>query len=436
MSDSMRIAKEANEYFDGISSPLDDNLDRILEYRSKMIESGFASPLKTLVAKLRSELVENSTEEAQDLRKHLKEIHYIASLKKSTLNRARIAIAAHKMATAFEDFGWEEIIEHLPFGGDYKKRLVEAGEHAVDAYHSLISIFEKSRHPFKSASAVISFENEGKRVERTINIDANKNAQEHIKHIFGQNAKVKDVQLRRKTVSIIKNYSSKIALFSAVSAYTAKIADEKLLFEEGHNASIKDYNQILRKHKLTPDSDLTQTDRFEDAKEELQKQGFLQKVQMDWVMEDEFAARLHKRRAERKKICIEQAHLCVYQLLQWYYITLNKESRAAYGAMPSILIEPEGSQLTALQQLTPPGYLITNPVKLIMDKIKMEKTAPPLNSKVWGPAFVCIKTGVSAKWAAEEFRISQKEIEAATELIRPLVQEPSGKGAKFSQKLQ
>lgn len=436
MSDSMRLAIETNEYLDSLATPHEGSFDKSVQYRSQMIENGFGSPLKTLVAKLRSELVENSAHEAQDLKKHLKEIHYIASLKKSTLNRARVAIAAHKIAEAFEDFGQEELIKFLPIGGDHRKRLVDAGESAVDAYHSLISIFEQNRHPFKSATALISFEQNGQMVERTINIDADKDAQEHIKKIFGENARVVDVELKRKTVGLIKNHSTKVGLFVAASTHAAKMADEKLLIEEKHDKTIKAYNDILRKNKLAPDSDLSETDRFEDVKEQMQKEGFMRKVGIDWIMPDEFKARLHKRRVEKKKACISQAHLTVYQIMQRYYISFNKEGRAAYGSLPSILIEPEGSQLAALNELNPPGYLISNPAKLIMQKIEMEKNAPPISSKVWGPAFTCIKTGVSAKWVAEEFGVSQQEVEGAIRLIAPLVEEPQGRGAQFLQKLK
>ncbi|MFH0927688.1 MAG: DUF530 family protein [Candidatus Micrarchaeota archaeon] len=436
MSDSYRLAREANEFLDSILQPEEQNLQKLSDYRAKMVEAGFAAPFRTLVAKLQSDFLENSAAEAQDLKKHLSEIRYAASLKKATLNRCRVAIAAHRLAQAFEDFGQGEFVKFLPLGGDYRKRLIESGEAAVDAYHSLLSIFEQGRHPMKSASALVSFMSEGVEVERTINLDADKNAQEHIKSIFGPDAKVKDVQIKRKTVSMIKNYSTKVALFCAACTYAASIADERMLLGQKQDASISKYNKIMKSYGLSPDADISETDKFENVREEMQKEGFIQKIGLSWIMPDEFKGRLHKRRTERKRAAISQAHMGVYQILQWYYICHNKEGRAAYGSMPSVLIEPQGAQLMPMQELTQPGYLISNPQKLILEKMEMEKTAPPISPKVWGPAFVCINAGVSHKWAAEEFGVDILEIEKAVKLMRPLIEQPQGRGAQFLGKLK
>ena len=436
MSETLRLANEANDFLDALSQPKQENLSKLSEYRSKMVEAGFSAPFKTLVARLRSEYLENAAQEAQDIKKHLKEIRYIASLKRSTLNRSRVAIAAHRFAQAFEDFGQSELIPYLPFGGDYKKRLIESGESAVDAYHSLISIFEQQRHAMKSASALVSFMNDGVEVERTINLDADKDAQEHIRKIFGDGAVVKEVELKRRSTSLIKNYSSKIAIFTAASSHATFIANEKMRIEEGKEHHIKRYNDILRKYGLTPDSDITETERFENVKKEMATAGFITKVSLDWIMEDEFKARLHTRRLQRKKAAISQAHLSVYQILRWYYICHNKESRASYGAMPSVLANPQPAQLAAFAELSPPGYLITNPVAVISSKLEMEERAPPMSSRVWGPAFVCVKAGVSTAWAAEEFEVDEKEIESALKIVRPLVEQPQGRGAQFLSKMK
>ncbi|MFH1306511.1 MAG: DUF530 family protein [Candidatus Micrarchaeota archaeon] len=439
MSESLRLANEANNYMDAINNSseiLDEREEKLQELKAKMIWYGFNSPFRVLVARAREERQENSAEEAQDQKKHTKQIRYIASLKKFTLNRTRVAIAAHKIAKALQEFGNEEVVKYLPLNGAYRKMLTDAGESAVEAYRKLLTIFEQKRYPMKTASALISLMQDGMEVERTVQIDANKDARKAIEKMFGKNAKVKDVQLKRKAAGLIKNYSTKVALFTMAALHAAEEAGRKLLEEEEGNGALKKYNQILRESGLSADCSIIESERFEDVKKRMVKEGFVQKIGYDWVMDEEFEALLYRRRQEKKRNAMNEADLLVYRLLQWYYITMHKDSRMVYGAMPSVLANPDEARLSVLQELAPPGYAVKHPPKVIGQKLKMEENAPPMNSRAWGPAFLCIKAKVDAKWAAEEMNVDEGEIASAIPIVKGLVEKPEGRGAEFLQKLK
>jgi len=159
--DSIEVIKEANDFLDNLKITNEQNMQTVLQFRSKMIELGFAVPFKTLFAKMAQEYIEDSEQESQDIKKHLKEIRYLAFLKKSTLNRARVSIASHKIYKAFEEFGVEHLNTYLPIEGDYKKRIIDTGEYAADAYRTLLSMFENRQYKIGGASALISFEKDG-----------------------------------------------------------------------------------------------------------------------------------------------------------------------------------------------------------------------------------------------------------------------------------
>jgi flagellar biosynthesis GTPase FlhF len=273
-------------------------------------------------------------------------------------------------------------------------------------------------------------------VERSIQIDANKDAKEHVKKMFGQDAQVKDVQLIRKSAALIKNYSSKVALFTMAAIHGSKQAAIKLEAEEAKDKRLAKYNSILREYSLVADSDIAETERFENVKERMQKEKFLLKKGLDWIMDDEFKALLNRRRAQRRRFAMESADALVYQILQWYYVTMHKDARMAYGSLPSVLAEPDEAHLSVLQELKPAGYALEHPPKIISQKIKMEESAPPMSSRAWGPAFICARAKLGAKWAADEMNVDEKEVERAISLIEGIMRQPHGRGAKFLSQLK
>jgi Zn-finger domain-containing protein len=434
--DSIEAINETNDFLDSLQNPNEQSLEKLLEYRTKMIELGFNSPFKTLFAKMSQEYIEDVANEAQDIKKHLKEIRYLAFLKRSTLNRVRVAIASHHLLNAFKDFDATHLNKYLPIEGDYKKRIINAGESTAQTYHELVSKFENRQHKILSASAIVSFMQDGIKKEENIEIQNGENAQDVAKQKFGENAVVEDLKLKRKTPTLIKNHSTKTSLFCAVCTYAQEIVEKKMIENEKEDENIKIYNQILRQNGLVADSQITQSERFEDVKEKIHEHKLIEKKGFDWEMSDEFASKLHRRREQRRKMILSIAQNELFKILQWYYICHSKDSRSTYGAMPSVIAQPKKEQLIVMNEISPIGYAIKNPTEIIFKKIQMEDVSLPLSSKIWGPAFVCIESHADAKWIATEFKIEQKELETAILLIRPLIEKPDGRGAQFLQSLK
>ncbi|PIT84992.1 hypothetical protein COU37_00510 [Candidatus Micrarchaeota archaeon CG10_big_fil_rev_8_21_14_0_10_45_29] len=438
MSESLHLVSDANNFLDSVSAERGDaanRLEKLNEFKARMIANGFNAPFGALMASAK-EAQKPGADEVADQKKHASYMRYVAKLKKFTLNRVRVAIAAHKMAQALEDANLDEMKEFLPYGGEYRKMLTKEGEYAADGYKSLLSRFEQKRYPMKSASALISLMHDGEEVERTVQIDASKNAAQTIEKMFGKSAKVKDVQLMRKAAGLIKNYSTKVALFSAACIYASKKAQKEALREERENKALAKYNQILREEGLCADCTITHADRFENVKKRMQKEGFVQKIGADMIMDAEFEALLHRRRAQKRKDSMQMAAFFVYKILSWYYVCMHEAARKAYSALPSVLAEPDEAHLSIMEDLVPPEYAIAHPAKTIWHKIKMEENAPPLSSAAWGPALVCIKEGVGASFAAKEFNVPKEEVEGAIGIVKSLIEKPHGRGAKFLKNLK
>jgi len=438
MAESLHLVSDANNFLDSISKKKGDaagRLEKLNEFKAQMIAHGFSAPFGAVMASVRA-ADKPGADEIADQKKHASYMRYIAKLKKFTLNRVRVAIAAHKLAQALEDAGMGKMAMFLPFGGEYRKMLTEEGEYAAEGYKSLLSRFEQKRYPMKSASALISLMQDGQEVERTVQIDASKNAAQTIENMFGKSAKVKDVRLGRKAAGLIKNYSTKVALFSAACIHASKKAREEAEKEEGENAALAKYNKILREGGLCADCTITHAERFEDVKKRMEKEGFVQKIGAEMIMDAEFEALLHRRRAQKRKEAMQSAAFFVYKVLSWYYVCMHEAARKAYSALPSVLAEPGEAHLSVMEELVPPEYAIAHPAKTIWHKIKMEENAPPLSSSAWGPALVCIKEGVDASFAAKEFNVPRQEVEGAIGIMKSLIEKPQGRGAKFLKKLK
>lgn len=439
MASSLSVANEANDFLDSINadSPIPEGrLEKLQELKAQMILYGFNAPFSALVARTKAEAIEPSAEEVQDQKKHAKFIRYIASLKKFTLNRIRAAISAHKLAIALADAGKPNFIRYLPLNGAYKQMLTEEGELAAESYRTLLSIFEQKRYPMRTASALIGFMQDGVEVERTIQLDANKDAKQSIENMFGKEATVKDVVLKKKSAGLIRNYSTKVSLFTMASICASISAKRLALEEEKKNERLAKYNSILRANKLVPDIGITETERFENVKQEMLKEGFLQKKLGRWLMDEEFEALLYRRRNQKRKSAMEFANLEVYRLLQWYYICMHADARKSYFGMPSVLAEPDEAHLAVLSELAPPNYPISHPPKLISGKLKMEEGAPPIPSRFWGPAYLCVKENLDKKWVCKELNIPETELENAISMVKNLVEKPSGRGAQFLESLK
>jgi Zn-finger domain-containing protein len=434
MSESLRLVHEANNLMDSIDEKQEHdakNLEDLNHLKTKMLSYGFNAPLKDIIAKATEQAQTKSADELADQKKQMGRIRYIASLKKFTLNRLRVAIAAHKIANALEDFKLEQEIKFLPLGGSYKQSLTKSGETAVNAYHELINLFEQRKNPLRSASAVIEFMQDGVEVERTIQLDADVDAKKKIADMFGADAKIKEVELKKKTAGLIKNYSTKVALFTMVAVSAAKKAEQKSKTEEQDDLQITQYNQILRHNGLVADSDITQAEGFDKIKKELIDKKFIIKNGFDLYLDEELEPKLYKRREKRRRDTLQDATNTVFRLLSWYYISMHEQARKSYSSLPSIIAMPEQEHLQVLNDLASPTNTLTNIADAVYEKMQFEKKAPPISSKAWGPAFLCIKKDIDSSIVATQLNLSKEEIESAIPLVKTLMQKPQGRAAQF-----
>lgn len=440
MTGSLQLVRAANELLDSIDEKGErrpERLEELSELRAQMLLAGFNAPFSALMAASRDEMDEASADDMADVRKHMREVRYIASLKRFTLNRVRVASAAHRLADALADSGRSALIPLLPLGGSYRQALLEGGETAVEAYRKLMALFDQRSFSVRSASAVVNVVQDGEEVERTVDLEAGGDAKKTVARIFGEGATIRQVVLKKKASGLIKNHSTRVALFTLAARLGAREARAWTETQISGDDALARYNAILRKNGLTPNAVLTDSERFEKVKAEAHKAGFLTRNKAgDWVMDEEFEARLHRLRAQARRMAMERADLEVYRLLQWYYACFHAEGRKAYASMPAVLAEPSEAQLAVLNDLKPGHYPLSHPPRVLRAKMEFEAQAPPLPPREWGAAFVCLRAGLEPKWAEDELGVEAAKVASAMPLVKSLSEKPEGRAGAFVAELK
>lgn len=428
---SLSLAHEANALLDEIEEKGADEftLTRLEEMRGNMLAAGFSAPLGHIIAATKSEVEDYSPAETEDVRKQIGNIRYLAAMKKFTLNRVRVAIAANKIAAALSRLELAEGVKYLPLGGSYRKRLFGAHPVAIDCYHKLMEYFSAHAFDIEVGTAKVQLESAGMAAQIDIDISDGADATEKVLDMFGPEASVVGEGKRKKRVGLIRNYSAKVALFCAASLIGAQEAERQMKGKK-EDEDVAKYNAILARHKMYSDVALSDVEGFEGAKKEAKKAGFLTQDIDEFEFAEGFAEKIAARRRQRKKFAERAAQDFVLAAMMRTFVMFNENGRGQLG-IPSLMATPDEKQLSVLAHLAPEGYAIKHPSKFVAEKIAFEKSAPPLPSSSWGPAFICAKTHIGIDESAKLFGADDKEISAALPIVSSLIENPQGRGAKF-----
>jgi hypothetical protein len=394
---SLRLAIEANDYLDFLSEQKISNDDVILklkDFKDKMLGLGFNSPFASLILKTKTEFLENKSQELIDLAKQNSILKYLASFKKFTLNRVAVAFASHKIKKYLDSLNLVNISYYLPLGGEYKRILTDT--FAIEAYLYLQNIFRSRKEKIVSASKLISFD--------------------------------KNYKLFTRKPSLIKNFSTRVALFSAISIYSSKKAKE-YVNENFSSPDVVKYNSILKSLGYVEDAVPTDFEKYIKLKEALEKENFFSSKtnKLDITLE----AKLNKRRNLKKQKTIFYACSILFDLLFDYYLITPHSIRISSQPFYSVSPEPSLEQLDIFNQIIQPDYIIKNPVDFLAQKFELEKKAIGIDQKLLGPALLVVKHNISSEFLAKKYSLNKEELDNAADILNLFLNSPDSKLSRF-----
>lgn len=422
---SIALLSSANELMDSARGFSEETLERLLDLRGKMLNAGFDAPFAGVLAKTASEMEELSPAEIDDLKKQVGSMRYIASLKKFTLNRARVSIAAHRLAKFLGDSG------SLPMDGNFVRRLAEAGDFAIVAYREMMDSLEGFGSSNSQAIATVEYSKNGERHTATMRLASGGDAQISARAAFGPDAKIASVRLQRGKSGIIRGKGTRIAILAHFAIQASLEVKGELDGMEGGDRRVALYNSILSKNHLVRDSRLDSAEGFLHVKKELEKAGLMKKGKGGrWELEGKLEKAVSKRRkfahAQTKGRALER----LWRMLFLHYMGTNAAAREAQKSIPGLASRPTAEQLEPFGKV---NIGIPDSVSLVQRKIGSEGKSGGMDARLFGIGYAAYAGGATQAAVAKMFGVGEKEALWAKRRVGGLL---GGRGAEFLSKLK
>ncbi len=433
---SLQLVSEVNNFLDEIdntSKYLSENESRILEYVRQMKVFGFNAPFSSLVSSTGQELDDAGELEKTDQKKQNYYMRYYAGLKKMSLNRARVALSSHKAyRLAIERQGAPGWIKNLPLGGNYIRRLFEAGDIAILNYREYMDSFSSRSARLSMALVTVEHEVEGFKKTSKFRIANVENLEQKVVRAYGVGAKVIKTESAKALFPIIKNKSSRVAIFTAVAAYSLNHAKAQVSSEHPPGKRILEYAAILKKHGIITDAILDNVEKYDDVKKQLVKAGFATFEDDTFKTDPEIVSFAKSTRSKSFKYSRSGMADYILSPLAKFYSLKSRSSRESNGIFPSLVSTPALSQISVLELMEFAYPSTAGLSQAIWEKIDAEDGFPPNVGADYYVGFISSKNTVSVEGLAQALSMTLEQVKKSIELFNGL---SSGRGGKFLSEL-
>ena len=419
MKGSLAILREANDFLDAIGEGKEykpANAARIDLFRVEMLDLGFNAPFSALLKMTAEEMEEMESSDFDDLKKQMRQIKYIANLKKATLRRVRVALAAHKIAESALKRGREDLVKFLPIDGNHISIMAKTGEAGLHAYSMLMKSIVEGERGYR---AVVEVEVEvgGEKITRQVRLLEGEKIDERMKREFGESAVLKEVRIVRASSAIIKNKSSRVAILCGEVARGTDVAKKKLEEEEKSEPSIREYNAILSAEKLERDVRIDIVSGFEKLKQKMVEKKLARMEKGEFLLDEKLGAEIRRRRMLREQITLDEAAKHLLSDMIKFYVLNGKAEREMNAPYPTLASEPTSEQLT-LFNLLDDLIEVKGIAKILAKKFGAEKMGLRMKSAPFGAAVFAIESKKDAAWCSEFFGVPEADISEAIGKVR------------------
>jgi Zn-finger domain-containing protein len=430
MRSSLALVEKANLQMDEIAqsgSFSKSNMEELIAMRDDMVTLGFNSPFSSILLATQRENEERCAEEMADIKKQITNIKYIARLKLFTLNRIRIAIAAHRVAFSFQKIGKTELIPFLPLGGDYIRLLALSGNNGILAYRTLMDAFSNKKSEMEKVTVLVEFEKDGKKEKKEFSLSNNRGIKEKIRRIYGDKAKVLSAKKSPPCIPLIKSRAARVSLLSAIVFFASEKVRKQMEEEERENKKLSLYGSIMRKHRLLPEMSIESVEGFEEAKKELEKEGLLTHDGIDWRMDEELREHIKFRDRRWKQLLFSHSSELLLSEILKFYITTGSAERQSDNLFPSLAVHPTEKQLGVLNFLKWTALELPNAAPIVSKKLEAEKIGLKIPPPSFGAAFFSLETGRDPAWCSRFFGVPESDVSYGITVLSSL----KGRGAEF-----
>ncbi|MFA5106384.1 MAG: hypothetical protein WC506_05505 [Candidatus Micrarchaeia archaeon] len=434
---SMQLVSEVNNFLDEIdkSGSYDEpNEGRILAYVRQMKAYGFNAPFSSLVSSTTQELDEAGELEVADQRKQNYYLRYFAGLKKMSLNRARVALSAHKAyRLAKQRLDSPAWLSQLPLGGNYIKRLFESGDVAIINYREYMDSFSSKSAQLSMALVTVEHEVEGFTRTSRFRLSNSNDLEKKVERAYGKGAKVLKVEAAKSLHPIIKNKSARVALFTAAACSAVHAAKAGLASQGASDSRLSDYSALLKKNGITPEAMLDSVEGYAPVKKQLAKAGF-GTIDEDggFHTDPAISGAIKSARLKVAKTASRGMADAVLVPLARFYSLKSKSGRESGGFFPSLVSSPAFSQLAVLELMEFAYPHTAGLAQAVWEKIEAEEGFPANSTDEYFIGFIASRGLVSKQGIAQSLAIGPEQVEKSVSVYSSLT---SGRGAAFLSEL-
>ena len=423
--DSTLLIAEANNFLDRLERPrtvkeIEQNLTSLARIKEEMMSAGFNATFPELMFNMKSEMLDEDI--PSDVGKQLKSLREFANLKKHTLNRVRIAIAAHNIFYNMLQRGTVyEFSNSLPFNGQYLYDLIYLGEPAIRAYNALnIILSQKKDEKGGEFTVVISVEGN----KETLKLDSNQNLGERVKRIYGEGASILSITRRKTELPLVNGRSNSVAIAAAYAQLAAKNIYPKLsgkvpLSDDKHKA----YASVLSKYGLSADTRIDLIEDRESLEDELYSKKLLFEENNIKVLDSKIVESITKNRKRYNREIVKEAERLLAGDVFYFFMTESKKARTTYPLFKGISGEVD-DRFAFLSK-----YEVGKAKDLIMEKTTLEALVPTSSKEL--AAVLVMNAGKPKAWCMEKFEISDSELESAKSKLAPYLKNVSSQAKEF-----
>ncbi len=435
---STSLISQANRFLDALELNGDGKKDRatlskaietLSELKSQMLFHGFNAPFLSLVAQSRGEFEGLGEADSQDLAKQLSAVRELASAKKLTLNRVRVALSACRMALESLEDGDCEFALSLPYKGDYLGTLISHAD-MLYPYYGMMEVLQRECGKRSQVVFAVSYKRGGKPATARITLAGKHNAEAYVKHVYGEDARITESKVINVPEYLIKKRSSRVCLAIAYSklAYETGVGEAQRAVKSSEK--LAQYEQFMKAHGLNPGARLDLAEGYESLKQALAKTGLAKQKGNGIELDQDLSYSLALKRKVLRRSSVARAHRLFALHILKHFLLKSKRSRDCSFRLGGIHQQQPSSfgpeRLSHVQdllsELSKPPFSLPEPEKLILSKLEAESLQPRIDPKLFGAAFVYLTTGQDSKWCEEYLGVPFESLKKAAVSIAGLIE--------------
>jgi len=433
MQSLLAEVKRVNDILDSYELPsaeddCESKIDELSEIMERLVHYGFN---KSFVPKGMAVPKDTPPSEKREIKRQLRELRYIAFLKKSTLRRVEYAMASYRVAALhFKSGALGNAYRHLPYDGNLILRISRLGATAARLYFDIYELLSGEIEQLGISVDVAIPSEEGVKYEK-LQLYGVRDVDDYVADMYGESAEIVKTKIITRHKSVLTSRAYRKVLACAYAVNTVTNARIPQIPEDETHELLHKYMGVLGKYGIR---EPVRADLLPDIKEEMVDE--LQKENLvyfdsngEMCLHDELGLKLNETINRRYWEYAKDAYGKIATDMIRHIMLTTRATRREMGIFSFdddlSLVEPI-IQKAGLSGMSKAGEMVEN-------KMVLESTFSSSDKKLGLAVFAYYQ---GRKMLKEVFDVEFRDVEEDYKLIKAFLERGGGRGVKFLEHLK